>query len=94
MSTQPAEPHDFKALLQDAFDACDLSIQEVWFRYWSAGGNRKNPTTLWSWVRSDSLPDVDQYEIIERVINGRLAELGKPPMLPSIYMSYSRYMAA
>lgn len=91
MSTQPLETPemppmpDFKESLREAYRAVDLSVQDLWFLYRTVGGNKKNSSSVRSWVYGMTLPDIDQFVILAEVLNDRLRKLGHlDKLVPSI----------
>jgi hypothetical protein len=86
---------DFRKLLREGYQATGLSVSELWFRYRSAGGSKGQPAVK-SWVsaKNSTLPDVDQYVILSKVINDRLRELGNHQLPDVSQMSYLLGVAA
>ena len=79
---------DIKAKLMAAKDEIDLSYEKLRDRYVAAGGD-KGTATVERWMLGRNQPTVTDYEILARVINDRLRELGKEPMVPMLSLSFS-----
>jgi hypothetical protein len=75
-----ATSHDLTQRFRDAFEAADLTINELWLRYFSLGGDA-------GWFEVDAylngaiaMPPL-QHDLLAHAINERLDEIA-PPRAP------------
>ena len=71
------------AALERGRQAAGLSQDELWALYWNAGGDAKRSAVL-SYLRAQTEPQVTQYNLLAKVINERLQELGQAPVVPYV----------
>ena len=72
---------DVAAALERGRQVAELTQDELWVRYWQAGGRAKRSAVL-SYLRGTTEPQVSQYNLLAQTINEALAEVGEEPMLP------------
>jgi len=86
-------PHPFAAMIRSAWKASELTIEQVVFLYKTEAirrgfedtGNLKGHGAVKSWCYGWSIPRLDQYEVIESILNPRLRELGRTDaLLPTL----------
>jgi hypothetical protein len=72
---------DVGAALERGRRAAGLTQDELWARYWQAGGRAKRSAVL-SYLRGNTEPQVAQYNLLAETINDALVERGKRRSLP------------
>lgn len=89
MSTQPQTPFNVSEFLVRARQACQetkpkLSVQEIWFRFRTAGGHDGH-SAVKSWLYGWTKPDVDQYVVLASVLNQHLVEHDRADALCPVF---------
>lgn len=87
MSTQPQTPFNVSEYLVRARQAAQetkLSVQEIWFRFRTAGGEGGH-SAVKSYLYGWSKPDVDQYVILAAILNQHLVENGREDALCPVF---------
>ena len=80
MSDRVTTQHSLNARFQRALEAADLTVDELWLRYFSMGGEAGRFELDAYLNGAIALPPI-QHDIVAHVINERLDELA-PPRAP------------
>lgn len=78
----PAEPFDpHRRELADAFAASQLTIEELWLRYFAIGGD-SGKVEVEAYLAGLTALTTLQHNVLAHAINERLDELGPSPRAP------------
>jgi len=80
MSDHVTKQHSLNARFQRALEAADLTVDELWLRYFSMGGEAGRFEIDAYLNGAIALPPI-QHDVVAHVINERLDELA-PPRAP------------
>lgn len=70
--------------LESAREAAGLTQDRLRDCYKTATGESVSEKTLRSWLKGDTQPRLDDYNVLAQVINDHFASAGKPDRLPYI----------
>jgi hypothetical protein len=73
-------PHELSRRFHDAVEACDLTVSELWLRYFSLGGEAGEMEVDAYLNGAIAMPAL-QHDVLAHAINERLDEL-EPPRAP------------
>jgi hypothetical protein len=73
-------PHELSQRFHDAVEACDLTVSELWLRYFSLGGDA-GEMEVDAYINGAIAMPALQHDVLAHAINERLDEL-EPPRAP------------
>lgn len=73
----------YSALIHESYKQSGLSVEKLWRRYLLMGGEL-GTAAFRSWMKMESGPQPDDFARVCSVLNNRLRELGKEPLLPDL----------